>query len=250
MPHPTKKKQTSRQKAVVRQRRSRHRKLEKDEFRHLEYLNSQLDRDGNPLNILETDEELLNNEQKFITRFIRSLSSIDMRSIAIFIDEHYDEADVSEFVENYYLNKEDKSWSDTFFKITYRCLGVLNLNDLLTKKIFEYTNDIIQNVKPTDKPVLTEELLENIIDECFKGIHNLNSSELINNFLLVYSQNAQYCIVDDEDIMYGGLYEISVFEGLFATFFYIIMGCWLFAWAVNAADRNDRRNRRNPYHYL
>ena len=244
MPHPTKKKQTSRQKAVVRQRRSRHRKLEKDEFRHLEYLNSQLDRDGNPLNILETDEELLNNEQKFITRFIRSLSSIDMRSIAIFIDEHYDEADVSEFVENYYLNKEDKSWSDTFFKITYRCLGVLNLNDLLTKKIFEYTNDIIQNVKPTDKQVMTEELLENIIDECFKGIPHLDSSELINNFLLVYSQNAQYCIVDDQDTMYGGISEMSVFEGLFSTIFSIIMVCWFFVWAVNAADKNDRRNRR------
>jgi len=242
MPHPGKKKPTSRQKAVSRQRRSRQRKREKDEFEELQYLNSQLDENGQPLDILNTDERLLNNEQKFISRIIKRLRLIDLHSIAVFIDENYDEDIISELVTNYYLNKENKTWSDTFFKITYRCLGFLNLNDLLTNKIFEYVSDIIEHVKPTDKPNMTEELLEDIIDECHEGLPNLNSSELINNFLLLYSQNAEYCLLPEQDILDGGtpsdnFYRFLENVGQFITFF------WFLVWCINNAPDSSRRPR-------
>ena len=205
-------------KSAKRASRVRERQREKNEFEHLQYLQSQLDEDGNPLNILNTDEELLNNEQKFISRLIKKIGLIDMRSIAIYLEENYDEDNISELVDYYYSNKENKSWVDTFFRLTYKCLGFLNLNHLLTEKISEHTRDIIEIVEPTDKPVMTKEVAEYIIKECSKDLLTLNFFELINNILLVYSQNVEYCIrngggyelMDDPLISFGGLAGLCI----------------------------------------
>lgn len=205
-------------KSAKRASRVRERQREKNEFEHLQYLQSQLDEDGNPLNILNTDEELLNNEQKFISRLIKKIGLIDMRSIAIYLEENYDEDTISELVDYYYSNKENKSWVDTFFRLTYKCLGFLNLNHLLTEKISEHTRDIIEIVEPTDKPVMTKEVAKYIIKECSKDLLTLNFFELINNILLVYSQNVEYCmrngggyeLMDDPLISFGGLAGLCI----------------------------------------
>ena len=192
MPHPARKSLTT--KAVKRASRVRERKKKENEFEKLQYLKSQLDKNGQPINILNTDEKLLNNEQKFISRLIKQLIQIDLHSIALFIKDNYKEENIIKMVEYYYLNTKNKSWSDTFFKITYKCLGIFNLNHFLTRHIFEYVMEIIENVESTDKPVMTEKLLEDTIIQCFKGLpHELDFDELINNSLLVYSQNSQYC---------------------------------------------------------
>ena len=237
MPHPARKSKTS--KADKRSSRVKQRKKEQNEFEHLKYLESQLDESGQPLDILNTDEKLLNNEQKFITRLIKRLIQIDLRSIAIFIQDNYDEDDIVEMVENYYLNTENKTWSDTFFKITYKCLGILNLNHFFSKKIFEYAIDIIENVEPTDKPVMTEELLEYTINECAKGLPELNSAELINNSLLVYSQNSQYCILNGGALVGGEFVSDNFMQWLSAVGSFFTCIAFL-VWCINNAPDATR----------
>jgi len=244
MPHPARKSKTS--KADKRASRVKQRKREQNEFEHLQYLESQLDENGLPFDILNTDEKLLNNEQKFITRLIKRLIQIDLRSIAIFIQDNYNEDDIIELVENFYSNKENKTWSDTFFKITYKCLGVLNLNHLLSEKIFEYAIDIIENVEPTDKPIMTEELLEDTITECTRGLPNLDLVELINNSLLVYSQNSQYCILNGGALV-GGEFESDNFMQFLSAVGAFITLITFWVWCINNAPSSGSRSRGNRH---
>ena len=101
MPHPAKQKSSRKDRAVERTRRSKQRKREKDEFAHIEYLKTQLDDKGNPLDILHTDEELLNNEQKFVVRIMKELSKFDPFSITNLMDEYYDDEIIDEIVNEY-----------------------------------------------------------------------------------------------------------------------------------------------------
>jgi hypothetical protein len=238
MPHPAKKSTTT--KAVKRASRVRQRKKEQNEFEKLQYLQSQLDKNGQPIDILNTDEKLLNNEQKFISRLIKRLIQIDLRSIAIFIQDNYNEEDIIEMVEYYYLNTENKTWSDTFFKITYKCLGILNLNHFLSKQIFEYAIDIIENVESTDKPLMTEQLLNDTIDECAKGLpEELDFEELINNSLLVYSQNSQYCILNGGALVGGEFVSDNFMRWLSAVGAFITFITFL-VWCINNAPDSTR----------
>lgn len=206
MPHPAKKSKTL--KATKLASRVKQRKKEKDEFDHIQYLRSQLDEHGNPLDIMHTDEELLNNEQKFMVRLIKKLSLIDLRSIAIYIEENYDEDSISKMVDYYYSNKENKTWADSFFMLTYKCLGVLNLDNLLTEKLLENTSDIIETVEETEKPKMTKELAEDLIIRCSIDLPELNFFELVNTVLLMYSQNVEYCIYNKEAGLTGGVFPI------------------------------------------
>ena len=243
MPHPARKSPTT--KSVKRASRVRQRKKEQNEFAHLQYLKSQLDENGQPFDILNTDEKLLNNEQKFISRLIKRLIQIDLRSIAIFIQDNYNEEDIIEMVEYYYLNTENKTWSDTFFKITYKCLGILNLNHFLSKQIFEYAIDIIENVESTDKPVMTEQLLNDTIDECTKGLpEELDFEELINNSLLVYSQNSQYCILNGGALVGGEFVSENFMRWLSAVGSFITFITFL-VWCINNAPDSTRGRSRS-----
>jgi hypothetical protein len=242
MPHPPRKSPTT--KSVKRASRVRQRKKKQNEFAHLQYLNSQLDENGQPFDILNTDEKLLNNEQKFISRLIKRLIQIDLRSIAIFIQDNYNEEDIIEMVEYYYLNTANKTWSDTFFKITYKCLGILNLNHFLSKQIFEYAIDIIENVESTDKPVMTEQLLNDTIDECAKGLPDLDFEELINNSLLVYSQNSQYCILNGGALVGGEFVSENFMRWLSAVGSFITFITFL-VWCINNAPDSTRGRSRS-----
>ena len=242
MPHPARKSPTT--KSVKRASRVRQRKKEQNEFAHLQYLKSQLDENGQPFDILNTDEKLLNNEQKFISRLIKRLIQIDLRSIAIFIQDNYNEEDIIEMVEYYYLNTENKTWSDTFFKITYKCLGILNLNHFLSKQIFEYAIDIIENVESTDKPVMTEQLLNDTIDECTKGLPDLDFEELMNNSLLVYSQNSQYCILNGGALVGGEFVSENFMRWLSAVGSFITFITFL-VWCINNAPDSTRGRSRS-----
>lgn len=189
MPQP-KKSKDSRTKAVERARRSRKQKHEKERLEHESYLQSQYDEDGNLLNILETDEELLNDEQLFIVRMMNELSEIDIRSVFVFIKTRYNKQQIKDLLDDYYSNKDSKTWADTIFNLTYRCTGFLNLNDLLLDKFESITAEILES-KPTGQEQMTEKVFEDIISRCSEGIDTsqLNLFELITTLLTIYSQN-------------------------------------------------------------
>ena len=106
MPHPAKKsKKTKQQKHAS---RVRDRKKKQNEFERVQYLNSQLDEKGVPLDLLNTDEELLNNEQKFITRLTKRLLEIDPRSLFESTNKSIDTKVISKIIEYYNLNKKIK----------------------------------------------------------------------------------------------------------------------------------------------
>jgi len=206
MPHQPKKYKTSRTKAVERARRSRQRMREKNEFDNLQYLRSQLDEKGNPIDLLNTSEEILNNEQKFVSRLVKRLSTIDTRSIAVYLNENYNEDKVSELINDYYSTKENKSWSDLLFTVTYKCFGILNLNHLLTDKLFEYLNDVFHNVTETEGEELTDDVFNDILKKCADGLdieNKIDLSELINTCLLVYAQNSQTCSINEKEFSGG-----------------------------------------------
>jgi hypothetical protein len=213
MPHTAKKTKVSRKtKAVNRLRKSKLRKREKEEFAKLVYLQSQLDEYGNPLDLMNTDEELLNNEQKFVTRLIRKFQEIDKTSLAHLLNNIYDENSIDKLVKHYYANKENRSWSDTLFEITYKCLGILNLNHLLTYKISEYLDYALDNDSEPQGKVLTKDVLINILRESAFGLDQtkkLSLSEIVNTCLLIYAQKSDVCTIDDDE-MYGGndIYQI------------------------------------------
>jgi hypothetical protein len=223
MPHPAKKSKTTKAQRLA--SRVRQRKKEKNEFEHLEYLQSQLDENGVPLDILNTDYELLNNEQKFIVEIVKILKDIDLRSIAIYMNEHYNEEHISNIITNYYSNKESKTWADSFFKVTYKCLGILNLNHMLIDKVLDEIEYIIDNVEQTDKPVMTDEIFNNILNQ-FK-MDTINLNELISACLLVYSQNQDYCMSGGKKrVMKGGeLLGIAMVLG-FILWVLIGVGSW------------------------
>jgi uncharacterized protein YaaR (DUF327 family) len=104
MTHPAKKSKTTKQQK--RASRVMLRKKKQNEFEHLQYLKSQLDENGVPLDLLNTSEELLNNEQKFITRLVKRLSEVDPNSLIESINKPYDKKKViSKIIEYYNLNK-------------------------------------------------------------------------------------------------------------------------------------------------
>jgi hypothetical protein len=212
MPHPAKKSKTT--KAAKRASRVLQRKKDKNEFEHLQYLQSQLDENGVPLDILNTDHELLNKEQKLIAGIVKMLSYIDLRSIAIYMNEHYNVEDISNIITHYYSNKENKTWADSFFQVTYKCLGIVNLDDFLLNKVLDETEHIIDTVEQTDKPVMTDEIFRNIVNEFRKDSLNLN--ELISTCLLVYSQNQDHCMIGGKKrrmkrVMKGGMVTTGIF---------------------------------------
>jgi hypothetical protein len=235
MPHPKKKSKTTKAQRLA--SRVTQRKKEKNEFEHLQYLQSQLDENGVPLDILNTDHELLNNEQKLIVGIVKMLKDIDLRSIAIYMHEHYNEEHISNLITNYYSNKENKTWADSFFEVTYKCLGILNLNHLLLDKILDEIEYIIDNVEQTDKPVMTDEILINIVNHYKMDTINLN--ELISACLLFYSQNQDYCMSGGKKkrVMKGGLGGVLL----------IIIGfiCWVvYNWSEWEEERKVQESRR------
>lgn len=217
MPHTAKKTKVSRKtKAINRLRKSKLRKREKEEFARLVYLQSQLDEYGNPLDLMTTDEELLNNEQKFVTRLIRRFQEFDKTSLAHLLHNIYDENSINKLVKHYYANKENKSWSDTLFEITYKCLGILNLNHLLTYKISEYLDYALDNDTEPQGKELTKDVLINILRESTIGLDQtkkISVSEIVNTCLLIYAQKSDVCIIDDDE-MYGGNDMYQIFSGI------------------------------------
>ena len=207
MPHTAKKSKISKKtKAANRLRKSKQRKREKDEFSKLVYLQSQLDQYGNPLDLMNTDEELLNDEQKFVTRVIRKLNELDKTSLANFLNNIYDEDSIDKLVKHYYATKENRSWSDALFQITYNCLGVLNLNHLLTYKISEYLENVLDDDSEHSGQEVTKDSLVNLFSECVVGLNKtkiISLSEIINTCLLIYAQTTYTCIIEDDE-MYGG----------------------------------------------
>jgi hypothetical protein len=234
MPHPAKKSKTTKAQRLA--SRVIQRKKEKNEFENLQYLQSQLDENGVPLDILNTDHELLNNEQKLIVGIVKMLKDIDLRSIAIYMHEHYNEEHISNLITNYYSNKESKTWADSFFKVTYKCLGILNLNHMLLDKVLDAIEYIIDNVEQTDKTVMTDEIFNNIVNQFKRASININ--ELISASLLVYSQNQDYCMSGGKKrVMKGGL------PGLLL----IIIGfiCWVvYNWSEWEEERKVQESRR------
>lgn len=207
MPHAAKKSKMSKKtKANNRLRKSKQRKREKDEFAKLVYLQSQLDQYGNPLDLMNTTEELLNNEQKFVTRVIRKLNELDKISLANFLNNVYDEENIDKLIKHYYSNKENRSWSDALFQITYNCLGVLNLNHLLTYKISEYLEYVLDDESEHTGEEVTIDVLVNIFKESASDLDKtkkVSLSEIINTCLLIYTQNSNVCVIEDDE-MYGG----------------------------------------------
>ena len=206
MPHPAKKSKTTKQQK--RASRAMLRKKKQNEFEHLQYLKSQLDENGVPLDLLNTDEELLNNEQKFITRLTKRVLEIDPRSLFESTDKHVDTKVIKKIIKYYNSNKENKSWIKQFFKDTYECLGFSNLYEYLTREV------PLETIEITDKPVLTKELEDNMIRECSRGfdINKLDISELINTVLLLDIQNREYCIFNQQKDQYisgGSFFDLA-----------------------------------------
>lgn len=234
MPHPPKQKSSKKHRAVERKRRSKQRKREKDEFAQIEYLKTQLDDKGNPLDILHTDEKLLNNEQKFVVRVMKELSKFEPLSITNLIDEYYDDEIIDEIVDYYYANKENKSWSDRLFKATYNCLRITNLAYLLKNDVLNNMDDFFSQFSNTDsqseKSILTEEIMIDIIENCRSDIINeISMSEIINSLLLVYVQNVQICHSDE---LNGGSYKKKVLKGGGMLILLLVFLIMMFVWYI------------------
>lgn len=232
MPHAKKPKVSKKQRALARARRSKQRKREKDEFAHIEYLKSQLDEKGQPIDILHTDEHLLNNEQKYIVRIINELSHFNPLSITDLIDDYYDDDVIDEIVDYYYTNKQNKSWSDRLFKATYNCLRITNLTHLLKENVLYHMDELFSQFSDTDvetdKPVLTEEIMFEIIEKCKSDIPDeINISEVINSLLLVYIQNVQTCYMNETA---GGNIRNKVQQGGNIVVLILIFVVMIFIW--------------------
>jgi hypothetical protein len=204
MPHrPKKSKKTKQQKRLS---RVMLRKKKQNEFEHLQYLKSQLDENGVPIDLLNTDEELLNNEQKFIIRLIKRLSIIDPKSLIEYINKPIDTKIVSTIIEYYNSNKENKSWIEKFFNDTYECLGFSNLYEYLNIEVPTEIIKIIKDIKMPEKTIFTTELENNILKECSIGIdlYRLDISELLNT-LLIFDIQQRECCINQIDVQHGGL---------------------------------------------
>jgi hypothetical protein len=175
---------------------------------------------------MNTDEELLNNEQKLVTRVIRKFNTLDKTSLANFLNDIYDEDSIDKLVKHYYSNKENRSWSDILFQVTYNCLGILNLNHLLTYKISEYLEYVLDNETESNGQEVTKEVIVNIFKESSVDIDKtkkINLSELINTCLLIYTQNSDTCVIED-DGMYGGNKALEFFLQITAIICFIGIG--------------------------
>jgi hypothetical protein len=256
MPHPPKQKSSKKHQAVERKRRSKQRKREKDEFARIEYLKTQLDDKGNPLDILHTDGKLLNNEQKFVVRIMTELSKFDPLSITNLIDEYYDDETIDEIVNYYYSNKENKTWSDRLFKATYYCMRITNLAYLLKNDVLNNLDELFHQLSDTTshKDVLTAEIMFDIIDDCRSDIFGeIDMSEIINSLILVYVQNVQTCYIDE--LNGGGSIRIIQKGGnmlMLLVVFLIMMFLWYvlrnkdFLRPQKTKDQNPTFVRREP----
>jgi hypothetical protein len=232
MPHPPKQKISRKERAVERTRRSKQRKREKDEFAHIEYLKTQLDDKGNPLDILHTDEELLNNEQRFVVRIIKELSKFDPLSITNLIDEYYDDDTIDEIVNYYYSSKENKTWSDRLFKATYNCMRITNLAYLLKDDVLNNMDELFSQLSDTtsEKDALTEEIIYDIIENCRSDIvDEINMSEIINSLILVYVQNVQICYIGEYN---GGRSKKKIQKGGGMLMLLLVVLILMFLWYV------------------
>jgi hypothetical protein len=232
MPHPPKQRSSRKHRAVERIRRTKQLKREKDEFAHIEYLKTQLDDKGNPLDILHTDEELLNNEQKFVVRIMKELSKFDPLSITNLIDEYYDDEIIDEIVNYYYSSKENKTWSDRLFKATYNCMRITNLAYLLKNDVLNNMDELFSQLSDTtsDKEALTGEIMIDIIENCRSDIADeTDMSEIINSLLLVYVQNVQMCHSDE---LNGGSSEKKVQKGGGVLMLLLVFLIMMFVWYV------------------
>jgi hypothetical protein len=191
MPHPAPKSKTT--KALKRASRVIKRRKEREEFEQFEHLRSQLDAEGNPIDILNADEDILNNEQKFIKRLVNKLAEVDTISLVNYINENINDEIIDVIIYNYNTNKISSSWAESLFRITYECLHIIGLDDFIKRKLFNDMNTILDNADETNKPKMTDELRDKILNELTYDLNSLDFFELINTALLVYSQNTMRC---------------------------------------------------------
>ena len=195
MPHPAKKSLTS--KAQRRQSRVKQRQIAKDDFQHLQYLKSQLDDQGNPIDILNADETILNDEQKFIKRIAHLLTQVDNVSMADYFINNLDYEKTDKIIDNYNKDIVSSSWAESIFRMTYNCLRILGIDDFLKKKLFNDMYIILEHDEETYKQKMSDELMVEIINLATKDLNPLNTSELINSALLFYTQNNMMCEITE-----------------------------------------------------
>lgn len=205
MPHRPTKSKTN--KALRRASRVRQRQKEKDEFERLEYLKSQLDSDGNPIDILNADESILNNEQKLVKRIVNMLEKVDTVSIANYIDENIDEEMIDNIIYKYNIDETSSTWAKSLFKITYKCMRILGIDDFLKRTLFDNIYIVLENVQETNKQKMSDELMTEIIKESSKDLHSLNFHEIINSVLLVYTQNTMTCVLNGGGMPLEGVFK-------------------------------------------
>lgn len=100
---------------------------------------------------METDEELLTDEQIFIVRLWKSLSEIDILSIAVFLKTKNDKKETKQLIDYYYSNLDSRTWADEIFDLTSKCSGFLNLNDFFVNKFNSSIESAISNINPITK---------------------------------------------------------------------------------------------------
>jgi hypothetical protein len=214
---PKTKSKTKFQKFVERSRRREKNKVRRHEL----YLNNQLDEYGNPKDLLNTSEELLTNEQKLVVRLINKLKDIDSSSLVKFTEDHWHPELINNVIDNYYSHIENKTWIQTFFYNTYKCLGFLNLNNFLNNIITEWINEY----RNENAEEISEEYISQLICSSMKGIDSIDNNEIINTMLYLYQTN-KTCLLEKKTSMSGGIplilslvYLIKVFAVLLITFF-------------------------------
>jgi hypothetical protein len=224
MPHPAKKSQTSKPtKALRRASRVIKRRKEREEFEHLEYLRNQLDAEGNPIDILNADEDILNNEQKFIKRLVNKLSEVDTISLVNYINENINDEIIDLIIYNYNTNRISSSWAESLFRITYKCLHSIGLDDFIKRKLFDDLDSILENAVETNKPQMNDELRDKIFNELTYDLNSLDFFELINSSLLVYTQNIIMCELTEggrkRRLQSGGNIISDIFGSIILTIF-------------------------------
>lgn len=194
MPHPAKKSLTTKAtKALRRASRVIKRRKEREEFEQLKYLRSQLDAEGNPIDIINADEDILNNEQKFTKRLVNKLAEVDTISLVNYINENINDEIIDLIIYNYNTNRISSSWAESLFRITYKCLHSIGLDDFIKRKLFDDLDSILENAEETNKPKMNDELRDTIFNELTYDLNSIDFFELINSALLVYTQNISMC---------------------------------------------------------
>lgn len=221
MPHPAPKSKTT--KALKRASRVIKRRKEREEFEQFEHLRSQLDAEGNPIDILNADEDILNNEQKFIKRLVNKLAEVDTISLVNYINENINDEIIDVIIYNYNTNKISSSWAESLFRITYECLHIIGLDDFIKRKLFDDLDSILENAVETNKPQMNDELRDKIFNELTYDLNSLDFFELINSSLLVYTQNIIMCELTEggrkRRLQSGGNIISDIFGSIILTIF-------------------------------